>query len=556
MATTTRILDANVNGTVYTTNANSALEALDTCHSGAVAPTDEVANGKLWLDTSTTPGILKIYNNATWEVVHSGTVDINGGTIDGATINGTVIGGTAPSAITGTTLTATGAFTSLGIDDNAAATAMTIDASGNVGIGNAVPSAELHVTAATGSEVKIGTSSTSAVLSDFFGGVAFESADTNGTPPHYSGVKAVAGDTFGNANLEFYSGRDRYEAGTSPNMIILGNTASNDGNVGIGTATPVEKLVVSDTTGATIRIESTKDGTWTDGESFGALEFYGSDTSGTGPGVRAGIEAVSAGTFGLASSLLFKYNNGGGPALEAMRIDASGNVLVGKTVDDLTTEGVRIRANAIDTSRSSAAALNVARRTTDGNAVVFYRDGVGVGTITVTASATSYNTSSDYRLKENITSIQGAADIVKAMRPCTYTFKADGSWHDGFLAHELQELHPRAVTGEKDAMKDEEYEVTPAVYEDVVIPAVEAVAEVPAVYDDEGVLVSEMVPAVEAQPERIEQRLVSEAVMGTRSVPDYQGVDYSKLTPILTAALQEALNKIDALEARVAALEL
>ena len=69
MATTTRVLDANVNGTVYTSNANSALEALDTCHSGATAPTDEVANGKLWLDTSTTPGILKIYNNATWEVV-------------------------------------------------------------------------------------------------------------------------------------------------------------------------------------------------------------------------------------------------------------------------------------------------------------------------------------------------------------------------------------------------------------------------------------------------------------------------------------------------------
>ena len=73
MATTTRILDANVNGTVYTANANSALEALDTCHSGATAPTDEVANGKLWLDTSTTPGILKIYNNATWEAVLTAT---------------------------------------------------------------------------------------------------------------------------------------------------------------------------------------------------------------------------------------------------------------------------------------------------------------------------------------------------------------------------------------------------------------------------------------------------------------------------------------------------
>jgi hypothetical protein len=142
------------------------------------------------------------------------------------------------------------------------------------------------------------------------------------------------------------------------------------------------------------------------------------------------------------------------------------------------------------------------------------------------------------------------------MRPVTYNFKADSTdWHDGFLAHELQELHPRAVIGSKDGMKDEEYEVTPAVYEDVIIPAVEAVAEVPAVYDEEGVLVSEMVPAVEAQLERTEQQLVSEAVMGTRSVPDYQGVDYSKLTPILTAALKEALTKIEVLEAQNAAFE-
>ena len=73
MATTTRVLTASVNGTVYTTNANGALEAIDTCHSGATAPTNEVANGKLWLDTTTTPGILKIYNNATWEVVLTAT---------------------------------------------------------------------------------------------------------------------------------------------------------------------------------------------------------------------------------------------------------------------------------------------------------------------------------------------------------------------------------------------------------------------------------------------------------------------------------------------------
>jgi hypothetical protein len=69
MPSATRILDANVNGTVYTSNANNALEAIDTSHSGTTAPTDQVANGKLWLDTSITPGVLKVYNNAAWAVI-------------------------------------------------------------------------------------------------------------------------------------------------------------------------------------------------------------------------------------------------------------------------------------------------------------------------------------------------------------------------------------------------------------------------------------------------------------------------------------------------------
>jgi len=134
------------------------------------------------------------------------------------------------------------------------------------------------------------------------------------------------------------------------------------------------------------------------------------------------------------------------------------------------------------------------------------------GSILWNTSSTSFNTSSDHRLKENVTAILNASEIVMAMQPCSYTAISDGLWYDGFLAHELQEIHPRAVTGTKDAMIDEVYEVTPAT-------------------DTE------------------------EAVMGTRSVPDMQSVDYAKLTPILTAALQEALTKITDLEKRLSALE-
>ena len=72
MATTTRVIDANVSGTVYTTDLNDALEALDTSHAGSSAPTDELSEGKLWLDTSDTPATLKVYNNSNWEPIGGG----------------------------------------------------------------------------------------------------------------------------------------------------------------------------------------------------------------------------------------------------------------------------------------------------------------------------------------------------------------------------------------------------------------------------------------------------------------------------------------------------
>jgi hypothetical protein len=237
---------------------------------------------------------------------------------------------------------------------------------------------------------------------------------------------------------------------------------------------------------------------------------------------HSGSVAYIETTGGAATPLAFATNG-----IERVRIDQSGGaLLVGCTsapsavVTGFAALGTGIIVAAVNGDK--VAVFN--RNTNNGELVIMQRGGVDVGSIDVTASSTTYNTSSDYRLKENVTPIQGAADIVKAMRPATYTFKADGSWADGFLAHELQELHPVAVTGSKDAMKDEEYEVTPAVE---------------ATFDAEGV---ELTPAVPA-------------VKGTRSVPDYQGVDYSKLTPILTAALQEALNKIEVLEAQNAAFE-
>ena len=182
------------------------------------------------------------------------------------------------------------------------------------------------------------------------------------------------------------------------------------------------------------------------------------------------------------------------------------------------------------------------QRQNNNSLLTFINGSTTVGNISVTGSATAYNTSSDYRLKEDVQPIENATERLLNLNPCNFAWKVDGSRVDGFLAHEAQEVVPEAVTGTKDAMRTEEYEAEPAVYEDVVIPAVEAVE---AEYDEDGNIVVE---AVEAQEERTESVLVSEAVMAEREVPDYQGIDQAKLVPLLVATVQE-------LEARIKTLE-
>jgi len=204
---------------------------------------------------------------------------------------------------------------------------------------------------------------------------------------------------------------------------------------------------------------------------------------------------------------------------ERMRIDSSGNVLVGCTaVPSASVEGRRIASGSGATTSSSGSSTAAYSHWT------FINGNGPVGSIQTSASATSYVTSSDYRLKDNVAPMIGALAKVAALKPVTYKWKSDGSDGQGFIAHELQEVVPDCVTGEKDATWEEEYEVTPAV---------------PAVVDADGV---EVTPAVEA-------------VKGTRTVPLYQGVDTSFLVATLVASIQELKAIIDAQATRIAALE-
>lgn len=240
---------------------------------------------------------------------------------------------------------------------------------------------------------------------------------------------------------------------------------------------------------------------------------------------------------------------------ERMRITSGGELLYasGGAEPSATQIGLKIGVGASGTFINNA--KNVTTSTSHFN---FFNPNGIVGTITTSGSSTAYNTSSDYRLKEDWQPMSDALTRIDALKPVNFAWKADGSRVDGFLAHELQEVIPEAVTGEKDAT--EEYEVTPAEYKTVVVtPAQEAVYETiehPAIVEeldaDGNIIVeaqeawTEEVLVSEAVEEVTEQVLVSEAVMGTR--PVYQGIDQSKIVPLLVAAIQELRAEVEALK--------
>ena len=223
----------------------------------------------------------------------------------------------------------------------------------------------------------------------------------------------------------------------------------------------------------------------------------------SGAGGSSFISAISGVSNGYqivvdaSNNQTYRWHNA---ATQSMTLDSSGNLLVGTTGS--LVAGAKVRASSIAATfegevthaGGSGAVLWANRTSSDGWVAAWYRGGSSVGSISVTSSSTAYNTASDYRLKEDWQPMTGASDRVLALNPVNFAWKIDGSRVDGFLAHEAQAVVPEAVTGTKDAV------------------------------DAEG-------------------------------NPEYQGIDQSKLVPLLTAALQEALTEIADLKARVTALE-
>ena len=178
---------------------------------------------------------------------------------------------------------------------------------------------------------------------------------------------------------------------------------------------------------------------------------------------------------------------------ERMRITDGGQLLVNATTGAVNSSSGRITA----VNKGNMAAFHCAADSTSSRTgIVFTNPNGTVGSVTLSGSGTAFNTSSDYRLKENVSYSWDATKELKKLKPCKFNFKTEPSKTiEGFLAHEVSSVVPIAVTGEKDATEK---------------------------YTDED---------------------------GKEKTKDvYQGIDQSKLVPLLVKTIQE-------LEARVADLE-
>jgi len=185
--------------------------------------------------------------------------------------------------------------------------------------------------------------------------------------------------------------------------------------------------------------------------------------------------------------ITFSTGISNGALTEAMRITAQQKLLINRTNGTSFAEKLQVVG---DYSGAQDYAIVTITDETDARVAHRFANGNGaVGSITTSGTTTAFNTSSDYRLKENEIAMTGGLERLNQLQPYRFNFKADSDTTlDGFLAHEVAEIVPQAVSGEKDAMMSED-EIKP------------------------------------------------------------QGIDHSHLVPLLVAAVQELTAKVEALEA-------
>ncbi len=363
-------------------------------------------------------------------------------------------------------------------------------------------------TATAGTDYAPATSGTSILKGNGSGGFSNAASGTDYAPAT-SGTAILKGNgTGGFSNAA--AGTD-YAPATSGTAILKGNGTGGFSNAAAGTD------YAAATTGTSAQLLANNGSGGFSNVTVGSGLSLSAGTLSTsgGASISAGDSNVTVSDTGSNGTVTVQTDGS-----ERMRILSGGNVCINSTTDVL---GQGARLHITGNSAQTACSIKIG---SDGVPGWYFANSAGtkVGDIVINTSSTSYNTSSDYRLKENVQSMTNALATVAQLNPVTYTWKSTGEAGQGFIAHELQAVVPDAVTGEKDAIKTERVEVSPAV---------------PATYDEEG---NELTPAVEA-------------VFEDREVPVYQGVDTSFLVATLTAAIQELKAIVDAQAARISALE-
>jgi len=231
---------------------------------------------------------------------------------------------------------------------------------------------------------------------------------------------AIAGDTTGALALQ-------------TNGTTTAVTIDTSQNVGIGTTSPTQKITLNGN----------------------MLVTGGAYAIGLSNNFYAGIVGDSSGDnlyYKSYSNHIWKTTTDAGAnstGTERMRIDSSGNLLVNTTSQISGTAG---KMNLYYSRTTHDGFAIQCDSTNTGLALVFTNPNGKVGQISTSGSATTYTTSSDYRLKKDIAPMTGALATVSALKPVTYKWKIDGSNGQGFIAHELQEICPDAVSGTKDAL--------------------------------------------------------------------------------------------------------
>ena len=356
---------------------------------------------------------------------------------------------------------------------------------GNVGIGTDNPSAKLEVR---------GDAPTYTNASTVFWGGTTNNDSHNGIMLSSFG-DALGGSIGSNINYANSGTPTQTNANRSSGQIQFGNTTSNSQTSSIafggyykGSTAFTERMRIASDGNVTIKAPTASGGgvlnlenttNAVNGSVWGSLNFISNDTSSSASGIRGSIVGDSTAYSGECD-LVFSTAPSNGTATPRMRITSGGDVLIGTTG---TPNGTSVYGSAFTSTASSIKQLNQASSTTSAVALQkFFNPNGKVGQIVTSGSTTTYEISSDYRLKEDLQDFNGL-DMISNIPVYDYKWKVDESRSYGVMAHELQEVLPNAVSGEKDA-------------------------------------------------------------------EEMQGVDYSKIVPLLIKSIQELTAKVERLEAK------